>query len=716
MTKKNDTASKERADHRHESKPDNRDDADGHSSSKALHKLIGEVGTTSHSSAERFGSHSGSKNQGDINNQVHGGHESAMVARLTGDEFPALTVHGGSAKKRNSPPRCLARANNKNAEKDDIGSDVHMLLDKTGSDKSGANADLVDYLSTLNHKQVGELQAQYKHQFGDSFTDAVSKKENGDLTTSTSEAMPYLLKGVDDRTASDDKALAEIGAKTGGEDGKRLIGMALENGLPASDAARQDMQDDKQFLNKVHSDWKGGLDAKVVNDYVHQGYISLTTIAGADGKNKSDLEAALDTATPEEHEEFSIGKQISDHSIKPANGAEKQALQYYDQLDKDFKKDGDAKDVKDWENELTGDGPDGSKGKPDKNGFPAGGSAQHDLALALGKGAHDGGVEDASAETADRAVDQYVSAVSGANAQHKQLTAAQTKQLNNQVSVAQKSYDASRQKYNSDHQPWWKEALSIAGDVAIGAAAIALAPETGGSDLVFAAGLIADGAFATAANGLKTDALGGHYDWSAGNFIKNTAISALSIGLGKYVVPAIISKFGTAAAQDTTGQIAAKLDEDPETSSLDGDTQKQLTDRLAPALAKSKVSGRLTEGQVDDALSGIVAKESKEYKEILPIIEENTATHVLTPSQMDGLAERLVGSVRVNATDLGINAAAGLGIKTLLSPISRHLDERDVQGALVSKGTIKPVASIARTVTTETLDSLTSDSPVAADP
>lgn len=232
------------------------------------------------------------------------------------------------------------------------------MHETTGSDKFGANANLVHYLSTLNSDQIQTMNAQYKQFYGQSFYQAINKTYGDSLSLTTKGAIENgLLKGSDKRTAQDDENLAWVAARTGGEDGLGLLHDAIgANGTAASDQARAELQGDKSFHNLINRQWCNSENAAVAQDYLKNGQISLATIAKGDKKDPNDLTVAIANATPQEREQFAQGQRLSESGKEAVTAQEKQALQYFEQMHSAFNEaaKGNKAQVARWQNQLNG--------------------------------------------------------------------------------------------------------------------------------------------------------------------------------------------------------------------------------------------------------------------------------------------------------------------------------------------------------------------------
>jgi YD repeat-containing protein len=256
---------------------------------------------------------------------------------------------------------------------------------QTHHDKERGNADVRAVLETLAASAppgsdfkgtLEQLDKDFVAQYGMHYQDALKK---ADLTDATKEALPLLEKGVDKKTPQDVIDLANIAVK---HNDAHLFGEALRGDSPAQVEARKQLLSDNKFLESVarafpsdHPEMYGSegnyyaqqqydklpvqqrIDP-VAMDYLTEGRISLTTIATQDtGKwifnNKENIELACKNASDKERSQFLMGQKLHDTNTQPTTQDQKDALAYYNKIDKVFHDRGNDREASIWEDELA---------------------------------------------------------------------------------------------------------------------------------------------------------------------------------------------------------------------------------------------------------------------------------------------------------------------------------------------------------------------------
>lgn len=236
--------------------------------------------------------------------------------------------------------------------------DIHVFL--VNPDKGQTNTQLIDYLSTLTPEQMKTADADYQKQYGQSLHDAFTK-ESDNREQDFGNRMPdwfkkgedgksspldLLLKGKGDggRTAEDNVALANAGAKAGDTAGMSLIAGALGGDTDAAKKARQQLcpdgdlsKLDPTLKSAIEKSWDGDK-RSMVEDMVSSGS-TLRFVLGEKGTTPAQVTQALTTATEAERNQFRQGALLSAQN-KPESQLttdEKKALDFYKNVDNQLK-------------------------------------------------------------------------------------------------------------------------------------------------------------------------------------------------------------------------------------------------------------------------------------------------------------------------------------------------------------------------------------------
>ncbi len=266
--------------------------------------------------------------------------------------------------------------------------DVNLMLASTTQNKDSANIALVNYLSTLTHSQIDQLQSGLKKQDGGlSLQGLVKQFSDGqdsigkDLQAivGTDKSPGVLLGGntgrygSDQRTAADDFNLAYTTSKfgQGSQDGLSLLQNTIGGNSPAAAQARSEILANPTLVAQIEHQFSGedNKTQAAAKDILNHGYVSLTTIAsfdsgnGASNKasNKTDITNAIQSAisgNTNERQLFIQGQKLAAEisaspSQQPTNPNDIQALHLYQNLHQAFTKAGSKADVVQWEDKLT---------------------------------------------------------------------------------------------------------------------------------------------------------------------------------------------------------------------------------------------------------------------------------------------------------------------------------------------------------------------------
>lgn len=239
---------------------------------------------------------------------------------------------------------------------------VRLALDTAHGDQSHGNELLRITIGSMNSAQVAAMRAEFGAASGrDNLTKII--QDDKSISPATKEALPYLLKGADQRTAKDVEALANIAVKYGDE---KLFKETLSGDSPAVVQGRNNLRNDAVFQSKVNDLTSPVVTGEMVapslwnsssEEILQGGRISLKSIAQADiglgifSANKDNISLAVQNATEREKELYSRGEQLA-RTKSAASPADKEALEFYNGLHKTLAGAGDASEVKAWEDQL----------------------------------------------------------------------------------------------------------------------------------------------------------------------------------------------------------------------------------------------------------------------------------------------------------------------------------------------------------------------------
>lgn len=217
-----------------------------------------------------------------------------------------------------------------------------------GRSDRNCEKDVRDTISTMNSKQIQDLDREYRTKYGKSLEEALLYDKN--LSSETKETLKIYLKGTDNRTDADTRRLTDIALKS------KNIDMFQETMRSASPEAR------RQFLNENgEGRMKGafsGDDLAHARDYAKQGELTAAAKVRDNtawhGDNEKAIEATLAQMTPQQRKAYLDGKALSEGRNVAGLSAQKQeeALDYYKELSAALKAAGNDTEVKKWEDMI----------------------------------------------------------------------------------------------------------------------------------------------------------------------------------------------------------------------------------------------------------------------------------------------------------------------------------------------------------------------------
>jgi YD repeat-containing protein len=226
--------------------------------------------------------------------------------------------------------------------------------------------DLRDTISTLNSKQIEEMDAAFRKEHnGVGVREAL--RDDPNLPQETKDALAIYLKGADNRSVADTLTLADIALK------KNNLDMFEESFRDASPEARKAFLDKggaQRILETFGSAYNTGdetstgetvyLDnasSKQAMDYVTKGKLETATKVelntGGINDNEEAIELAIEKMTVEERQSYFNGKRLAD---KPAEGLDPQQQkdrECYKTLRSALEGAGDDRELLKWEDLIA---------------------------------------------------------------------------------------------------------------------------------------------------------------------------------------------------------------------------------------------------------------------------------------------------------------------------------------------------------------------------
>jgi hypothetical protein len=260
-----------------------------------------------------------------------------------------------------------AHLNQTDGKTNDAGALMVAITDSK-QDQSRGNASIRAVFSTLNADQIKQLDDDFKKAYGTSYKDALN---GANLNDATRASLPILEKGVDRKSTEDIVNLANIAVE---KNDRQLFAETMRSNTPEAQAARQQLQKDEGFKDKLANAFPSGLaqdpemdtsrwsfDMKVdpvAKDYLMEGRISLATITSANtgglwGNNEENVSLAARNATPQERQQYQRGMDLASKDPASLSAEQKADLDFYNKTHDAFKRGGNERQVAIWEDQLV---------------------------------------------------------------------------------------------------------------------------------------------------------------------------------------------------------------------------------------------------------------------------------------------------------------------------------------------------------------------------
>jgi hypothetical protein len=244
-----------------------------------------------------------------------------------------------------------------------------VAISQTREDSTRGNVAIRAVFETLNQKQVQELEANFKRDYGKTWQEA-TRELGGDVTPQTLKSLEIFRKGVDQRTPQDVKDLTRLAIDS---KDARLLGEVLRGDAPSTVQARREMLADRNFIKDLSIAFPKGqyssegvqrifsransqgevqfgrskinvytdLMDPIARDYLTEGRISLKSITTENtGKwildAKDNINLAAKNASDSERRQFALGAQLTTDKRTPQTQEEKDAKAFYDKIHKVF--------------------------------------------------------------------------------------------------------------------------------------------------------------------------------------------------------------------------------------------------------------------------------------------------------------------------------------------------------------------------------------------
>lgn len=207
--------------------------------------------------------------------------------------------------------------------------ELDVQLTQLAKGDKNATVAIREILATLNPEQIKQLDSDLRTRYGDKYPNGLQSAidENKNISDEEKRVLKILQKGITNtpdgspgRTVQDNVNLANMALQMKPPD-LTLLGEALRGNEPSAKNAREQLQRDTAFLQKVSD--KFGANNPIARDFINQGYISLETIADANnegyfGNNRKNVELALQNATLEERQRYVRGQELAASGANPA--------------------------------------------------------------------------------------------------------------------------------------------------------------------------------------------------------------------------------------------------------------------------------------------------------------------------------------------------------------------------------------------------------------
>lgn len=253
--------------------------------------------------------------------------------------------------------RIEAVLNRQDGRTNDAGAVQSALADlkenPQGSQNNQANARLAEIFKTLNSEQISQLRQDYLNTYNKDLDQALREAS---LSSALRNSLPTLMKGSDKRSAADIESISRNAVDSGD---RALFTSFIGGDSEAAKQARANLSKDETFREKLADKFSTPapitysevpvVDTRsarertdpIILDYLEKGHIGLDKIAQQNTgnllfNNKDNLELAVRNATTEERQKFLAGETLSRSGQKPANEQEKDALSYYENLNRAF--------------------------------------------------------------------------------------------------------------------------------------------------------------------------------------------------------------------------------------------------------------------------------------------------------------------------------------------------------------------------------------------
>lgn len=263
----------------------------------------------------------------------------------------------------------LADGHNDDAARINVALEEHKEWGLGARSNSNIEKDLRDTISTLNSKQVEELDRTYQERYGKSLKDVL--KDDPNLPKETKEALGIYLKGTDKMTPADTLAVAQIGLDSKNTD---IFQEAFRGASP--EARAQFLSDGgedkvkKAFGSASYDDTTGettysrNSEVDRAMDYVKQGKLDASTKIADNtswmGDNEEAIEQALGQMTAAERQSYAAGKKLAAAGDGATlSDSEKASLEYYNKVHGAMEKAGNERELAKWE-DIINNGKDGS--------------------------------------------------------------------------------------------------------------------------------------------------------------------------------------------------------------------------------------------------------------------------------------------------------------------------------------------------------------------
>jgi hypothetical protein len=226
--------------------------------------------------------------------------------------------------------KLIAVFNRRDGHTNDAGQLAYDLQGLKAGDKS-ADQQVRDLFAVLNHEQMAQLAKDFRNAYGRSFTDSINSTPG--ISDETKQALGILTKGTDQRTASDNVALANLAIANKDMD---LLQIALRGDDLAGTASLLTLQKNSDFVQRMNDAF--GDNKNIANDILQEGHISLETIANGNnagyfgGSNIKNVELALQKASVQERRWYQHGRELVLSNAQPTDLQGQHDLAYYQKI------------------------------------------------------------------------------------------------------------------------------------------------------------------------------------------------------------------------------------------------------------------------------------------------------------------------------------------------------------------------------------------------